>query len=98
MLFLVKVAEFTQSFSKPGAKNASKYRKFIEALPSKGLAPARLLLPLPNYSNNIRNGWKDLLLVAKEHLEKSISIIKTECIFGEFGLDPSDSAFNLAEV
>lgn len=95
MLFLTKIQDYQRKYA---SSTDRKYRKFVEGLPSKGLAPARLFYLLPNYSNHIRNGWKELLMTAKEHLEKSIKIAKSEWVFGEFGIDTADSAFNLAEV
>jgi len=47
-------------------------------VPEKGLAPAHLFYLLPNYSNNLRNGWKELLIKAKSELEKCIKIAKNE--------------------
>lgn len=75
MLFLTKIQEYQRKYA---TSTDRKYRKFIEGLPSSGLAPARLFHMLPNYSNHIRNGWKQLLMTAKEHLEKSIKVAKTE--------------------
>lgn len=75
MLFLTKIQDYQRKYA---SSTDRKYRKFVEGLPSKGLAPARLFYLLPNYSNHIRNGWKELLMTAKEHLEKSIKIAKSE--------------------
>lgn len=99
MMFLVKIKEYQKRYgTSTQTKGLSKYHRFIEAVPETGLAPGRFFYLLPNYSNNLRNGWKDLLLKAKSELEISVQIAKDECVFGEFDIDLSDSALNLAEV
>lgn len=98
-MFLVKIKEYQKKYGTSSqSKGRSKYSYFIERVPETGLAPGHLFYLLPNYSNNLRNGWKELLIKAKSELEISLQIAKTECVFGEFDIDLSDAAFNLSEV
>jgi len=99
MLFIGKLKDFQKRYgTSTSTKGLSKYHTFIEGVPQVGLAPAHLFQTLPNFSNNIRNGWNKLLLTAKEHLQKALEISKNECIVGEFRVDLSDNAYNLSEV
>ena len=99
MLFLGKIKDFQKRYGAAHeGRGRSKYHNFIEGVPEAGLAPGYLFQDLPNFSNNIKNGWKDLLLRAKEHLEKALEVSKKECVFGEFKLDLSDNVYNLSEV
>jgi hypothetical protein len=79
MLFLTKLKEFQKQYgSSTVTKGRSKYQEFIESVPIAGIAPSHLFYLLPNYSNNIRNGWKELLITAKEQLEKAVKVAKEE--------------------
>jgi hypothetical protein len=79
MMFLTKIKEYQKRYgTSDRGKGRSKYADFIEGVPSQGLAPAHLFYLLPNYSNNLRNGWKELLITAKEQLEKAIKTAKNE--------------------
>jgi len=91
MLFLSKIKEYQKQYAVVTAvKGPSKYQEFIEGVPQQGLAPGHLFHLLPNYSNNIRNGWKELLQTAKDHFTKALEVSKSECVFGEFSIDFSD--------
>lgn len=43
-----------------------------------GLSQGYQFQTLPNFNNNIRNGWNKLLQTAKEHLEIALEISKNE--------------------
>lgn len=79
MIFLGKIKDFQKQYSvSSSAKGPSKYHEFIEGIPNSGLAPGHLFQQLPNFSNHIRNSWKELLNTAKEHLTKCLAIAKSE--------------------
>ena len=79
MLFLGKLKDYQKKYgTSTTTRGLSKHHKFIAGVPDAGIAPGHLFQALPNYNNNIRNGWKKLLTTAKDHFEKALDISKSE--------------------
>mmetsp|Transcript_25314 Transcript_25314/g.22434 ORF Transcript_25314/g.22434 Transcript_25314/m.22434 type:complete len:80 (-) Transcript_25314:229-468(-) len=54
------------------------YKDFADALPETGLSFGKSFTPLPNFRRFISEEWKQLLIKAKDSLEKAVKFTETE--------------------
>lgn len=97
--FIEKILEFQSKYVQKYIQDKNKkYKKLVDRLPYRDLSRNRFLLDLPNFSQKLKEEFLPLLLIAKDYMQKSLSILKGECLFFENGLKIEEILVCFSEI
>lgn len=92
-LFYEKVSEFQSKYS----KNPKLKESFASHIPYSSVALGHFMIDLPNFSEQLKNQFKEHLELSKKHLKQAVDIARGECVLWEFDLGVVDALRSLAE-
>ena len=92
-LFYEKVSEFQSKYS----KNPKLKESFASHIPYCSIALGHFMIDLPNFSEQLKNQFKEHLELSKKHLKQAVDIARGECVLWEFDLGVVDALRSLAE-